>query len=150
MRKEAFRNLGNTTLLVLLILGREFPSIPSPANQDLALMIRDLFVLMVALLSSSTAMAGGENVSIEPGIARDIGKTLEGRKVAPPPLRTRGNDLEGLYRASVCNVAVILTKGGLGSSAVIAVNRLRVFAFHCHGRRARPSARLETVLAARR
>ena len=84
--------------------------------------MRDWFLVMVALLSSSTAaMAGEENISIEPGIARNVGKTLEGRKIAPPPLRTRGNDLEGLYRASVYNVAVILTEGALGSSAVISV-----------------------------
>jgi hypothetical protein len=85
-------------------------------------MIRNLFLLAMALLlSANTAIRGQEEISIEPGIARDIGKTLEGRKVAPPPLRTRGNDLEGLYRASVYNVAVILTDGGLGSSTVIAV-----------------------------
>jgi hypothetical protein len=85
-------------------------------------MVRHSFVLLVALLLLSEAAIGGEeNLSIEPGIAREIGKTLEGRKVAPPPMRTRGNDLEGLYRVSVYNVTVILTEGGLGSSAVISV-----------------------------
>ncbi len=88
-----------------------------------SLMSKHPFLVMLALLllPAVTGYGAAEGSFLEPRIAQEIATTLAGRKVAPPPVRTRGGDLESLYRASVVNVPVVISEGGIGSSAVIRV-----------------------------
>jgi len=87
-------------------------------------MSRYAFALLVqSLVCSSVIPVNGatETVAWDRSIGADVSRMLAGCQIAPMPPQTRGADLEGLYRASVSNVPVILSEKGLGSSAVIIV-----------------------------
>ena len=77
--------------------------------------------LITLIAPQALPEAPKERGIIDSTIAGYLVNNLAGRKVAASPLRTRGSDLETLYRASVVNVPVVLSKNGLGSSTVIIV-----------------------------
>ena len=82
-----------------------------------------LSVFLVPWILSSRLGVSGQQVKLDPAIAAQVGTVLEGRRLAKPPQSTRGDGLSDLYRATVLNVPVVVSAGGMGSSSVVVVNQ---------------------------
>jgi len=75
--------------------------------------------------SAPQGSTGGGQGSLNPALATQVGAVLAGRRVAEPPVETRGGGPPDLYRASVRNVPVVVSSDGTGSSVVIVVTQER-------------------------
>jgi S1-C subfamily serine protease len=81
------------------------------------------FVVLVSLAALAFSIAvpaqAQQPAKMDANILARVSTALRGRQVAQAPPQTRGNTLSALYWARVCDVPVVISSDGLGSSVVL-------------------------------